>query len=349
MLHIMPKSTKPLFFAVLSMFLILSSAAHLKAASPTTGVTVAPAFVTIDLDGKDEEQLAYVGVKNNYSTSINLKTELKGIDQERGIIAPIKELSSNLSQLISIAPSEFTLDPGESINIQVRVKNGSILGPGGSYAALVIKQAGSQNNVGLQSAISVNIFITKEKGAIRKIELIDLKLSRFLFSSASKATVVFRNSGNVIATPRGVLTISGNSLNTIYKKGVVNEGSQSVFPLKQLTLDTSLTKVNNRWLPGRQKVTLQYRVEGQDALKTYEAKIMYIPNFYWLILAILLVAARFTYNYRKNTRKKHYKLVVKKAKNEPKTASKSVPKKSVKKIIVSDDTQEQKISPNKGE
>lgn len=337
MLNIPLKITKILLLAILFSVLFLSLNNIVFAAHAQPGITVAPAVLTLNLDSKVTEQIGYVGVKNNYSKPINLTTELKGIDQERGIIAPIKELDSNLSKLISITPSSFTLEPGESINIQVTVKNASILSPGGSYASLVIKQdGGSLNNVGLQPAVSANLFIVKQQGAKKQLELSDVKISRKLFGMPDKATLIFRNNGNVIAIPRGIVTVGNRNLSSIYKKGVVNEGSLPMFPLKQLTIEVPLDNIQNKWTPGRQEINIQYRADGQNNIKSYSLSVIYIPNLYWLVLAIILTTFWLIYRRRQNIKVTRYFDISKKIQTKTKRQNIKTPKK----IIVIDKNNE---------
>jgi hypothetical protein len=263
-----------------------------KTLAASGGITIAPAIISLDLAPSDQQQVAYVGVKNNFSVPVSLSAEFNEVDQDSGTMTPVKSLDDNLSKIMSVEPAIFTLEPNASVNLKITVTNNSQLGPGGSYAALVVKQTNNGTNaVGLQSAISVSVFIIKEQGAIRAVELGSVKLERFLLEAPTKATLVFANKGNVMAVPRGVLTIGNAGLETVYAKGIVNEGSLSFMPSKQLSIDVPISNLARKWLPGRQTVNVQYRTEGDGKIQTYEATVLYSPSLYLLVpLAIIVVA-----------------------------------------------------------
>jgi hypothetical protein len=290
--------------AVAVLLLLLGRSAN--AEKNQIGITVSPAIVRINLD-KEEEQLAYVSIKNNYQTRISLKTAIKGVDSEEGILAPIKELDANLKQLLTVNPMQFTLEPRESINLQLRVKNGDALGPGGSYAALVITQLDEPEKLELHSAISVNIFIVKERGARRQLDVVNLKANRLLFGMPSSVNITFKNSGNVLVVPRGVAVVNGGKHDVIYKKGIINEQSISVFPKKNITLNTPLIRLSERWLPAKITISLQYRVEGSNKINTYSTKKLYIPNMYWLIALASFIAFWIIRKYYQRSTKNVYK------------------------------------------
>jgi hypothetical protein len=326
-----PTRIKLLFLlCIFVIFIFIFSVVEAEALPSSKGITVAPAIVKINLDN-ESQQIAYVGVKNNYNKTVNLVTELKAIDQEKGVIAPIKELDKSLANLLQVTPQNFSLEPSESINIEIKVINGKILSPGGTYASLVIKQmSGVTQSVGLQSAISVSIFIIKESGAIRDIKALNLSFDRLLFGVPRQATVTFRNDGNVIAVPRGILLITNSGYRKYYSKGIINQDSLSVFPRKQLNVDINLSNSDRRWLPGKQYYNLQYRDDSELEISSHQGSYLVIPNFYWLLGLLLLFGLWLGRNkFKKN--KKTY-LFATKHNRKPKVNE----TKKLKKIIIKD-------------
>jgi hypothetical protein len=329
-MHSLPILRRFLLTGLAVGLLLTCQTSRVKAELLVNGITVAPALATINLKTDDDQQMAYIGVKNNYSTPISLTAQLKGVDQNSGILAPVKDLDTNLASLISVAPAYFTLEPEQSINIQISVKNGTQLNPGGNYAALVIKRADSGfNDVSLQSAISVSLFVIKEQGAQWQLKLNNLHLQRWLWELPTTALVTVSNNGNVVAVPRGYLTVSDNKLNVIYQKGILNEASLSVWPNKQLTMDMPVKTIISSWWPGWRTVTLQYRSTDTEEVQSFSTSLLYLPTGELVAAGlILIICGWLAIKYRKNL-KRLFKQSTKKV--VPRSTNSAKP---VKKIVV---------------
>lgn len=300
------------------------------------GIAVSPAIVTVTLNKTDETQVAYIGVKNYYTTDVTLSAELKGVDPDTASLAPTKEPDANLAKQVNITPAVFTLPPQGSINIQISVTNSDTLSPGGSYAALLIKPTGDMaDDVGLQPAISANLFIVKEQGARRQLDVVQVGLSRLLWELPTRANITFANTGNVINVPRGLITISDHSQNVIYKKGIINEGSLSIWPSKQITLDVPLQTLSKKWLPGRRTVLLQYRSEDATTINSYSVNILYIPTLYGLVPLGLALGTWLFLRYRRRPIRQTLSAPTRPAVTAPLGSN----HKTVKKIIVTDDNE----------
>lgn len=291
-------------------FLALSSSyspfAHAK---PGTGITIEPAFATISLAPTDISKSATVSVINNNSYSVLLNTSIHEVDVNSGILAPTKAIDTAQDSTVKLDKTDFQLAPGESMPISVTVSNTPSLAPGGTYRAMVIRQVSKPGaNVGMQSAISASIFITKQQGAVRSLDLNNIKIKQSLWQEPSSVLMSFKNTGNTHVVPRGVVAVTSADKSVFYKKGVINQESITIFPGKNITTETVLTIVEKSWLPAKQKVVVQYRFDDLDNIQTAEKTILYVPWVYYLLPILLVAAVVFITKFvKKRRRSKHIK------------------------------------------
>lgn len=169
------------------------------------GITISPAVINISVLPSDTEKIESVSVKNNYETAIFLSAELKSVDQDSGTFTPSKDLDANLKSVISLSQNQFTVLPGQTVNLDIIVKNEPLLPPGGTYVSLVIKQTSNltTNTIGLQPAVAATVFVTKEQGAVRALVLTSMKVRHVFWNEPSGVALTFKNNGNVQLVPRG--------------------------------------------------------------------------------------------------------------------------------------------------
>ena len=341
MAHATLARAKLLICTILFVASIAAGIGYASAATPSklnSGITVAPAIVGLTINKGQDYQISNVGVKNNYNQPISLQASIQSVDQDQGILVPTNGIDSDLAKLISVSPANFNLQPNQSVTLRIRVDDSPKLGPGGNYAALVIKQSNAtKNNLGLQTAVSVSLLITKEKGAIRELKASNLILSRLFFGLPKSTKVTFANHGNVHTVPRGIITVSDKQINTIYQKGVVNEASLTVFPTKEVVLQTDLNTIKHQWLPSKRVVTLQYRYDGSSNANTLSKSIWIVPNELWVIAVVLMMASGWLIR-RRNKVKSRHRLKLAPGNKDKKVAPKP------KKIEITDESDEQNIT-----
>lgn len=276
----------PLAIAVLA-GLGAIGAAVVSAATPA-GITVSPATVNATLNQKEPQQTIALGVRNDFESPVNLVASLQGIDQQTGLLVPTEQVPPELAQAVQINPSAFSLQPKDSINIQLIITDSPALAPGGHYAALLIRQiAEAGKRVGLQPAISVTVFILKEGGALRSLQLQNITLHRTLLSFPRSADLVFLNKGNVHLVPRAALTATNSNGSKTYSQGTVNEQSLPLLPKETIRLRAEIAAVKKPWLPGRYTLNVQYRYDGAAVSQLSVVRFWYLPLPY-LLLAIVL-------------------------------------------------------------
>lgn len=259
-------------------------------ASASGGLTVAPAYVDVSITPDEPEQFVTIGIRNDFSAKIQIYISLQGIDQQSGLLVPTEQPEQALLNSVDVSPSEFLIEPGQSLNVKLRIKDSPDLAPGGHYATLLIRQvATDQKQVALQPAISATIFVTKEQGAVRKLALTNIKINRSFLSLPKNIDLTFKNEGNTHIVPRAALSLTSSGGGATYANGVANDRSIPILPKKEIKLRTEVAVIKRPWLPRWYDLNVQYRYDGAPSSAQTTVRILYIPPAYFLPLILLLV------------------------------------------------------------
>lgn len=228
-----------------------------------------------------------VGVKNNDAVPVTLEATTNGFDVRDNELVLGDKVDTSLQSLISVTPATFTLGPGESVNVQVSVRDDSTLRPGGHYVSLLIRQAsGPASQVAISSAVSATMYIIKEDGAVRSIEATDTEIKRSLFALPNYADIRYKNTGNVTAIPRGVVQLKKGG--NVIAQGVINAESVPIFSDQSSKLRTELGAIPRQLIPGKYTLSVDYRYDGEDDAKHAEITFWYIPAWYLFFIAIVI-------------------------------------------------------------
>jgi hypothetical protein len=287
-----------LLSVIVSVGLSSNGHVHADAVAPTKnlGITVSPAFTTVQIGSKQPQMSFSVSIRNDFSVPVSMNATVSGLSIHSNTLIPDNRPDSALANLISIVPSSFSVRPGSSLNIIVTVKDTATLSPGGHYVSLRITEVGAavgsqSRQLSLQPAINSTMYVVKEDGAVRAISATHLHLARSLFSLPKLAIVTFNNSGNVLVVPRGVVTVAKTSNATqVYGQAVINDASVPLFPSQSTTLETNIHFVRCLPLPVKYTVALQYRYDGEDTPQTQFITAWYVPKLY-IGLAIVVLGS----------------------------------------------------------
>jgi hypothetical protein len=173
-------------------------------------------------------------------------------------------------------------------------------------------------------------------------------IKRSLFSLPEYVDIAYKNQGNVALIPRGVITVSKGPGDTKIAQGIINDRSIPLFQSEGIRIRTDLTEYHKPRLPGRYKLTVQYRYENQADYQTATVVFWYIPKVYPLTFAVALLLAIYLAPRRRRSQiaiyitraqsgirkspKRPQKVTGKEVKSIP-TIEHQIPKKSAKKII----------------
>ncbi|HEX7963064.1 MAG TPA: hypothetical protein VF466_00590 [Candidatus Saccharimonadales bacterium] len=254
---------------------------QVAAAASTGGVTITPAALTLNLAKGQQTQTATITVANHYQTAVTLHGSLA-----QPVATP--GTASALSQL-QLTPADLTIPANASAAMAVTVSDNAKLAPGSQQIDLVLTQLATPgNSVSVVPSIRLPLIVIKEDGAITALSASAPSKPGFAFDLPGKVTVAIKNTGNMIAIPRGyvqVLDPRGREVS----KGIVNGASTAVVPGDQLRASIDMTTLDHAWLPGMYRVQVAYGTGGGAAATLVSARFFYLPV--WQILLVLLLGA----------------------------------------------------------
>ncbi len=258
------------------------------------GITVSPALLEADITDSTPTQTKSVSVRNDFPVAVRVGASISGLEQVGKNLVPSSNVDPGLVAATKILTTDTTLNPGQSVNVQVQFSNVAELGPGGHYGALLIKLLPAEaTNLTLQQAISVTLFVVKEGGAVRSIELTDVKLQRNIFTAPKFADLSFKNTGNVHIVPRGTVDLSSGS--SLYSRGIVNEPSSPLFPGREIVLRSSFDRIKLPIVPGYYNVDVSYRFDDTGRFNVSSVRFLYIPPWTLAVAFVLLVLVGFAH------------------------------------------------------
>jgi hypothetical protein len=243
------------------------------------GVTVAPAYLEAKVEaGKTTSQS--VTVTNSSDQEITIEPAIREVEEQAGRFVPRALASTQYTQNIQTNQASYVIAKGGSAEVTITFADSVSLSPGGHYVSLLLTQkAQSSAGVGLESAVSVLLYVVKESGATRSVEATDVSLPRVaLFGVPKGVTASIQNTGNVAVVPRGALAFHAGG--HIIASGVLNDAFAPLQPSKTARYNVQVTPVKSSYLPARVQVRISYRYDGAQEIKTLDRSFWYVP-WYW--------------------------------------------------------------------
>jgi hypothetical protein len=242
------------------------------------GLTVSPAVVNLQLQTGAKTAEASVSVRNDTNQALDYAAYVEGAElAKNGALVPTGGPDPLLEQSLTLSQGNFTLGPGQSINVKLRLEDAPTIPPGGHYAVLLISQLGSSTgNVSILPAIGVTLFIGKESGAVRKLNVLGIETDGTIFRLPQNITVTFKNEGNIDLVPRAS-TVVRQPDGRQARMGVLNESSVRAMPNHSVTLQAPVKTLSKSWMPGRYTVQVHYRYDNTDNMQLATQEIWYVP------------------------------------------------------------------------
>ena len=246
------------------------------------GVTVSPATATLSLAKGDSAQTASFSVSNGYAAPITLRFSFaQAVTTPGGAASATKQLS--------ISPSEVTIAPGQTAKPVITLTDNDKLAPGSQQVELVMSQvAAPSTTVSIVPSVRMQLIIIKQDGAVTNLGVSAIHKPAFALDLPQEVSFKVANNGNVIAIPRGYVSIQDPRGREI-SKGILNTASAAVTPGSQLRVNTAMTKLNQSLLPGMYRVQIAYGLGGGQPAKTVSTQFFYLPV--WQILLVGLLGA----------------------------------------------------------
>jgi len=297
---------KKIFTSFLILFLSLGAFAKNCQAEDQNiakGFSVNPFFQEVTLEKDQTESIFNVEIANNTENVAVLKlsvVDFGALDETGGVafLGDSKNLTNKygLVSWISLEKDGLVINPGEKQSVKVTIQNKESLRPGGHYAAILAKLDAGENNsdsesskVALNPSFSSLIFARKIGGEIYGLNLKDQDVTRGIVGLPASVRLRFQNTGNVHIVPRGLASLT-DPLGREVARGIINQESALILPETFRVFPTKMREIATAFIPGRYKLSVDYRYDGSDNFTTEQQNIFVIPVIdVWVILIIITI------------------------------------------------------------
>lgn len=272
------------------------------------GIGLTPALRELVLEADQSSVSFKLSLVNSSDTPATLTIsalDFGALDESGGIAflgRTSQESAYGLSKWLNFDKTEVTLGPGGSEEVAATVTNQSSLRPGGHYGAVVVSQTsgGTGTDVTVVPSASTLVLLRKNGGEELKLELDEVKANSSLVTVPKSAQLKFKNSGNTHVVPRGTVELT-NPSGHVVARAVINESSSFVLPESTRAFNLQLSNFRQPWLPGRYKLTTNWRWDGKEAFEKHETYHWYMGKLllYMLLSISLLIVLIMYIKYRR--------------------------------------------------
>jgi hypothetical protein len=233
--------------------------------------------MTLSPAAGQQEQHSSFTITNTYTAPIELRV---------AFAAPVHAVDADkqVLQALSVDEANVTLAAGQSITKTISLHATNKLAPGSQRADVVILQSPSASGVRILPELRLPIILIKEDGAITSLGLGAVARPIIAFNTPTTIDVTLKNTGNMIAIPRGFVTITTPG-GKVIGKGTLNTSSAAINPGSEVRFTTPLTILSSAALPGFYNAVISYGLGGDLPSKTGDARFLYIA---WWHIAVLL-------------------------------------------------------------
>jgi hypothetical protein len=277
----------------LAPFGLFAGTAH----ATTSGITIAPSQMDIALK-QGETLTREIKVTNNttYSQALTVAPiDFGGLDDSGGLIYLGQNETNRkygLATWMTVDQSLVQLYAGQSTVVTVTIKDQTNLSPGAHYGGILFTKesapATPQAQVPLRQSVASIIFLNKLGDNQTGLELTKVDYNNQILQN-SRLALTFHNTGNIFEVPRGLVQIFDLRGREVYR-GAINESSLKVFPGASRSYKVNLQKTVKALWPGRYKIVVNYRYDGQDQFTTQKAYFIYANPVLWFFLITIFLA-----------------------------------------------------------
>ncbi len=283
-----------------------------------TGITVSPAVTRLDLSSDPGSfKLSYTNftdhpVQLTFSakdfTSLEEGWRIRFLDENDSV-----NYRYSLSSWLEFSPSSLLLKPGQSLPLNINIRQASLSG-GGHYASVIADITSAPpvpEAIAIKSQLASLVFVRAHTG----FEHDEARISSFsagsadYFSLPQKYILRFDNFGNTDLTPHG-LVIVRDAFNREVSRGILNTDSLIVLPESIRRFDIPVTVKSARWLlPGPYQASLTVNYGSNQSMSSHLQ--FFSPgssiNLVLIILLPVLLLVLFLLWSKKMKRRQHFR------------------------------------------
>lgn len=257
------------------------------------GISISPSVNEITLGSGLLKSDTKVTVTNTSDKAVTVLFSVADVvvdeNGQTTLVDSRSDQKTSLAQWMTVAPvAPQALPAGGSVVVSVSIANDPDMAPGGHYGSLVATISGStagDGKVGLKQQLAASFLVTKSGNETYQLALRDIGAAAFRDVPA-RIDLPFQSTGNTHVVPRGTITIY-DSRKRLVAKGVINDGSQVVFPGSGRTITVDLQRLATLPEHGRFQAVISYRHDKTDQFQT--KTVDFTRGLPWLGTAIVIV------------------------------------------------------------
>lgn len=277
-------SRRALYAPVLVLTLLLSAApvSRVHAANSAGGIRIAPAALRLELDKNAAQASIAMNITNTYSVPVQIHLAVeRSASNLGGSVDPVT--------LVSLSAADVTIAGGQTMAETLTLHDNPALSPGSQVVDLMVAQKGTATvGVGVQPAVRLPVTLIKDDGAVRSVAVTRIGGSSFSLQVPSTVSLTIHNTGNVVAIPRGIVSIR-DPRGVVIAQGVINISSAAIMPGKVLATSVPITSTGKALVPGLYSITADYGLGGDSPTQMAIKHYLFIGI--WHIAALLAVLA----------------------------------------------------------
>lgn len=282
-------------FVLLLMLPFICFSTVTKAHAQTTGITVHPSIVQLDL-ANDQPQTTLTYTNNTsqsilltFSTSdvteLNDNYQLSFLDKKDA-----HNFKYGLSSWISFDSSSLLLNPHATGKLTVFITKDE-LSPGGHYGSILaeVQQANGSGNVSLKTIIATLIFVRANTGKeYEKANITTFAPEQTFFNFPQNFLLRFTNSGDTFLIPYGKVDIY-DAFGQLIGRGTLNTGSLIVLPETLRRLEIPVSHFGGIVWPGMYHANLSLHFGKMNQQLTATTTFFTFGSFPIIFIGILLI------------------------------------------------------------
>lgn len=269
-------------------------------AAGLTGITVSPAFQMVTIQAGAAAQPVSFKITNDRPVAQTLSLSVRdfgALNDSGGLFfvgtnPTALQKKYGLAKWFSLPADSLTIQPHQTATVNAQILNLPDLAGGGHYGALMIAPNGNSatGQVGFNPIASSLMFVTKPAGATYGLSLSKVYFSHGLFNLPKSVTLRFQNTGNTHVVPRGSVYIT-DPRGKLISKGIVNENSNIILPQTYRQMTVPLEAVGSSHAMGKYILRVDFRFDGFSQYRRYQAKLLLLQWFVFVIIGVALILA----------------------------------------------------------
>lgn len=216
--------------AAITFYSLLFAFCPTPAQAGTETLKLSPAFNYHSFSAGDQTG-GEVTVTNSGDTAFSFRVYASDYWVQGEAYEPVftdNKINSSAADWFSFNKTQYTLAPGEKVNVSYKINAPKSVGPGGYYAAIFIETQPLAGGISRQKRVGSLLYLTVSGSTSKSGKLLSWQVPFWQTKPPLQAVARLQNNGNVHYEANGVITVSdlfGRTKTSMAVSGVVLPGT----------------------------------------------------------------------------------------------------------------------------